>query len=216
MKYKLAIFDLDGTILNTLDDLHDSVNYALSKNGFPNRTLDEVRTFVGNGIRKLIERAMPQDAALEATDKVFSDFNYYYKLNSSNKTRPYDGINALISRLREFGVKTAVLTNKADYAAQDLCAEHFPNLFDYVAGEKRGVNRKPAPDGVINILKQLNIDKSDAVYIGDSEVDVMTAQNSELDHIIVTWGFRDREELIKAGAKVIADTPNDVLDIITR
>lgn len=215
MKYKLAIFDLDGTILNTLDDLHDSVNYALEKSGYPQRTLEEVRRFVGNGIRKLVERALPEGVTTESADKVFTDFNSHYKLNSSNKTRPYSGIKELVLRLRECGMKVAVLTNKADYAAQDLCKEYFPNLFDYVAGEKQGVNRKPSPDGVINILSQLNINKSDAVYIGDSEVDVMTARNSGLDHIIVTWGFRHREELVKAGAKVIASTPNEVFEIIT-
>lgn len=214
MKYRLSVFDLDGTILYTLEDLKISLNAALSGNNLPERSLDETRRFVGNGIRKLIERAVPENTSAELTDKVFADFNLHYKEHCTDNTRPYEGIPELISALRKAGVKTAVLSNKADYAVQELCARYFPNMFDFAAGEKAGVRKKPAPDGVYSILEQLGISAADTVYIGDSEVDIATAENSGTDSIIVDWGFRERELLKSCGAKVIASSPEEVLGLI--
>lgn len=215
MKYRLAIFDLDGTILYTLEDLKISLNFALSANGLPERTLDETRRFVGNGIRKLIERAVPENSDPGLTDKVFDDFNLHYKEHCTDHTRPYEGITELLSALRAAGVKTAVLSNKADYGVQELCARYFPDMFDYAAGERAGVRKKPAPDGVFTILETLGVAAAEAVYIGDSEVDIETAENSGTDSIIVDWGFRDRELLISRGARVIASAPKEVLKLIT-
>lgn len=214
MKYRLAIFDLDGTILYTLEDLKISLNHALSKNGLPERTLDETRRFVGNGIRKLIERAVPENSDPGLVDKVFDDFNLHYKEHCTDHTRPYEGIPELLSALRESGVKTAVLSNKADYGVQELCARYFPGMFDFAAGEKAGVRKKPAPDGVFAILEKLGVSAADTVYIGDSEVDIETAENAGMDSIIVDWGFRERELLISRGAKVIASAPKEVLRLI--
>ena len=214
MKYRLAIFDLDGTILYTLEDLKISLNFALSANGLPERTLDETRRFVGNGIRKLIERAVPENSDPGLVDKVFDDFNLHYKEHCTDNTRPYEGIPELLSALRESGVKPAVLSNKADYGAQELCARYFPGMFDYAAGEKAGVRKKPAPDGVFAILEKLGVSAADTVYIGDSEVDIETAENAGMDSIIVDWGFREKELLISRGAKVIASAPKEVLRLI--
>ncbi len=214
MRYRLAVFDLDGTILYTLEDLKISLNFALSANGLPERTLDETRRFVGNGIRKLIERAVPENSDPGLIDRVFDDFNLHYKEHCTDHTRPYEGIPELLSALRAAGVKTAVLSNKADYGVQELCARYFPGMFDFAAGEKAGVRKKPAPDGVFTILEQLKIPATETVYIGDSEVDIKTAENSGTDSIIVDWGFRDRELLINSGAKVIASAPKEVLRLI--
>lgn len=214
--YKLAIFDMDGTILDTLEDLKDSVNYALCECGYPERTYDEVRSFVGNGIRKLIERAVPDGTSLENIDNVHNAFTDYYKLHCADKTKAYDGIKPLISELRRNGIKTAVVSNKADYGVQELCREYFDGLFDYAVGEREGIRRKPAPDSVNEALKVLGFDKSEAVYIGDSDVDFETAENAGLPCISVLWGFRDEDFLRKIGAKTFVSKPSEILDIILK
>lgn len=214
--YKLAIFDMDGTILDTLEDLKDSVNYTLCECGYPERTYDEVRSFVGNGIRKLIERAVPDGTSLENIDNVHNAFTDYYKLHCADKTKAYDGIKPLISELRRNGIKTAVVSNKADYGVQELCREYFDGLFDYAVGEREGIRRKPAPDSVNEALRVLGFDKSDAVYIGDSDVDFETAKNAGLPCISVLWGFRDEDFLRKIGAKTFVSKPSEILDIILK
>lgn len=214
MRYKLAVFDMDGTILNTLEDLADSTNYALKVNGLPERTIDEVRRFVGNGIRLLIERAVPTDTDKELTDKVFDTFKEYYKTNCAVKTRPYDGIKDVLLELRKAGCLTAVVSNKADFAVQDLCKDYFDNLFDFAIGEREGIKKKPAPDSVFEVLSKLNVEKADAVYIGDSDVDFATSVNAGMDVIMVGWGFRDEEFLREKGAKRIIKQPSEILDII--
>lgn len=214
MKYKLIIFDMDGTILNTLEDLKNCLNYSLEKNGYPERTLEEVRQFVGNGIYKLIERATPDEIQKEETDKIFADFSEYYKEHCIDLTRPYDGIIDLIKELRHRGYMTAVVSNKLDFAVKDLVDKFFDGLFDISVGEREGILKKPAPDSVYLVLNELEVDKSNAIYIGDSEVDVATAMNAGIDSIIVEWGFRDREFLESEGAKVFAQKPADVLDIL--
>ena len=214
MRYKLAVFDMDGTILNTLEDLADSTNYALKANGLPERTIDEVRRFVGNGIRLLIERAVPTDTDKELTDKVFDTFKEYYKTHCAVKTRPYDGIKDVLLELRKTGCLTAVVSNKADFAVQDLCKDYFDNLFDFAIGEREGIKKKPAPDSVFEVLTKLNVEKADAVYIGDSDVDFATSVNAGMDVIMVGWGFRDAEFLREKGVKRIIKQPSEILDII--
>ena len=215
MKYQLAIFDLDGTILNTLDDLADSLNYVLAQHGFPQHTADEVRMMVGNGILNLIKRALPNGTEQAIVEAVYNDFNVYYKLHSADKTKPYNGITEMLEQLKARGVKLAVVSNKADYAVQDLCVKYFCGIFDAVAGEKTGVPKKPAPDGVNNILAELGIERKNAVYIGDSDVDLHTAANSEMDCIAVNWGFRDEKLLRENGAELIVSYPDEIVEIIT-
>ncbi len=214
MRYKLAVFDMDGTILNTLEDLADSTNYALKANGLPERTIDEVRRFVGNGIRLLIERAVPTDTDKKLTDKVFDTFKEYYKTHCAVKTRPYDGIKDVLLELRKAGCLTAVVSNKADFAVQDLCKDYFDNLFDFAIGEREGIKKKPAPDSVFEVLSKLNVEKDNAVYIGDSDVDFATSVNAGMDVIMVGWGFRDEEFLREKGAKRVIKQPSEILDII--
>lgn len=211
MKYKLAIFDLDGTTLNTIEDLAISLNYALEKSDFPKRSLTEVLSFVGNGIQKLIERGVPDGTSYEKTKAVFDDFTVHYKEHCADNTRPYDGIIDMLNTLKNKGYLLATVSNKADYAVQILCRDYFPGLFDAVAGEKPEIRKKPAPDTVNIILEKLNIRREDAVYIGDSEVDIATAKNANMDCISVDWGFRTREQLIEAGAAKIVSSPNEII-----
>ncbi len=211
MKYQLAIFDLDGTLLNTLEDLADSANYVMKAFGYPERTVEEIRNFVGNGIRKLLERSAPEGTPAEEIDRMFETFITYYKEHCADKTKPYDGIMELLEKLQRQGLKLAVVSNKADYAVKALCEQYFPSCFNEAVGERAGIARKPAPDTVNEVLKNLQIDKSQAVYIGDSEVDVKTAQNAEMDCIAVDWGFRDTEVLKMAGAETIVSTPEELL-----
>lgn len=214
MKYELAIFDMDGTILDTLEDLKDTLNYALSKNHYPEHSLDDVRRFVGNGIPKLIERGVPKGTDAESIVRVHKDFMDYYKVHCADKTKPYAGIEELIVELRNAGCKTAVVSNKADVAVQELCKQYFEGLFDYAVGDREGIRKKPAPDSVNEVLNYLKVERSNAVYIGDSEVDIATADNSGLDSIIVSWGFREVPFLKEQGAKVIVDKPEKVAELI--
>ena len=208
MKYKLAIFDLDGTVLNTLEDLCDSVNFSLRTHNLPERSLSEIRAFVGNGIRRLIDLAVPENTDVQVTDSVFEAFKTHYKEHSSDNTKPYNGITELLRELKKKGILTAVVSNKADFAVKSLADKYFDGLFSYISGEKEGIPRKPAPDMVRNAIEFFGVSSEDAVYIGDSEVDIMTAKNSGIDSIIVTWGFRDKEILINSGAKILADDIN--------
>lgn len=213
-KVKLAIFDMDGTILDTLEDLQDSLNYCLEKMGYPLRSYEEVRSFVGNGIRKLIERAVPSGTSVEEIDKIHRMFMPYYEEHCADKTRPYDGIVKLLTSLKEEGVITAVVSNKAHAAVLDLCKQYFDGLFDMAVGEQEGMAKKPAPDSVYYVLRELGFSKEEAVYIGDSEVDLATAMNSGLTPYIVTWGFRDEDFLRQKGAEIIVSTPEDLLKIL--
>lgn len=210
---KLWIFDLDGTILNTLEDLADSTNYALRTNNMPERSIDEVRAFVGNGIGRLIERAVPKGSDDAEKQAVLESFTSYYKEHSADKTKPYNGITDVLNTLKKQGCQLAVVSNKADFAVQSLCESYFPGIFTFVVGEREGIRRKPAPDSVYEVLEQLKTAKKDAVYIGDSDVDVKTAENAGIDLIAVTWGFRTREVLAETGAGVFAKTPEELLSI---
>lgn len=214
MKYLLAIFDLDGTILDTLDDLADTMNHVLAKSGFPQRTRDEVRRFVGNGIHKLVERAVPAGTSPDAIDIVFADFKEHYKTHCANKTHPYDGVNDMLTVLRKSTIKTAVVSNKADFAVQELCEQYFHGMFDFAVGEKTGIRRKPAPDSVNTVLETLGVKRAEAVFIGDSDVDIETAKNAGIDCISVDWGFRSREFLLESGAGTIVSSPREITNLI--
>lgn len=214
MNYKLLIFDLDGTILNTLEDLCNSTNYALEAHNFPTRTIEEVRKFVGNGIKKLIERAVPSGTSSEAIEQVLDTFKKHYALHCADKTSPYDGIMELLTALRAQGFLTAVVSNKADFAVQSLCNDYFPGMFDFVVGEREGIRRKPYPDSVEEVLTKLQVKKEQAVYIGDSEVDIQTAKNAGMLSIAVSWGFREEALLREQGAENIVNKPSEILNFI--
>lgn len=214
MKYRLAIFDMDGTILDTLEDLTDSVNVTLKAFSMKERTIDEVRGFVGNGIRKLIERAAKEGTDAEKIDEMFRFFTTYYKDHNAIKTKPYEGIVEVIRALKDRGYLTAVVSNKADFAVKDLCKDYFDGLFDAALGDLEGRRRKPYPDSVNQVLDELRVERKDAVYIGDSEVDLETAKNACMDVIPVTWGFREEAFLQSLGATGFARSPKELLNIL--
>lgn len=213
-KYDLVIFDLDGTILNTLEDLADSLNVILDRYGYPQRTLSEVRGFVGNGIRLLVKRAMPEGSSETAIDQLHQDFIQYYQQHCMDKTRPYEGIPELLQEVRNRGYYTAVVSNKADQAVKTLCDKYFAGLFDITVGERDGISRKPAPDSVNEILSSMQVLREKAVYIGDSDVDIATAQNAGMDGITVSWGFKDSDFLQKMGAKCLVSAPEEILELL--
>lgn len=209
---KAVIFDLDGTLLNTLDDLADSTNYALSKFGYPTRTIEEVRQFVGNGVAKLVERAIPDGKNNSNFEKCLSIFKENYAQNMYNKTAPYNGIIEMLSNLKSKGIKIAVVSNKFDLAVKELCKKYFEGFIDFAAGENeaQGIKKKPAPDTVISVLNEFNFAPEDAVYVGDSDVDIMTAKNSKMPCISVTWGFRDEKFLLENGATILINAPSEI------
>lgn len=209
-----VIFDLDGTLLNTLEDLADSVNFALMENGCPLRTYDEVRSFVGNGVRMLIKRSAPADVSGEKYEKIFTCFRKHYLGNMYNKTAPYEGIMPLLEHLREKGYKIGVVSNKLDKAVKELCADFFGDFIDCAKGARGDEDRKPNPENVYACMEILGSEKADCVYVGDSEVDLQTAQNAGIDCVCVSWGFRTEAELISAGAVSIAHIPAEVTEFI--
>ena len=210
---KLVIFDMDGTILNTIEDLADATNYALGKNNFPLRTVDEIKMFVGNGVEKLIERALGEENQAHF-QRVFDDFLPYYSQHSKDKTGAYEGILDLLEDLKKLGVKTAVNTNKPESPAKVLTQEYFPDLFDYVCGAKPENGKKPSPDGVYEIMRHFGVEKEDTVYIGDSDVDYFTGTNAGVFTVSCTWGFRTREMVAEKGATVFVDKPCELLELI--
>ena len=214
MAYSLAVFDMDGTILNTIDDLTDSTNHALRKFSMPEHTVDEVRFFVGNGMAKLIERAVPPGTSEEERSLVMEEFLDHYRKHSADKTGPYEGVRDLLEKLKAAGIKTAVVSNKPDVAVNDLVIRYFDGLFDEAIGDMEGQRTKPSPDMCMKVFERLGTGPQNAVYIGDSDTDIMTARNAGLDEILVSWGFRGRAFLEEHGAKVICDSPDEVYDII--
>lgn len=210
--YSTYIFDLDGTLLNTLDDLACSTNYALRQSGMPERTLEEIRRFVGNGVRKLIERAVPDGEQNPKFDETFAIFKEHYMEHNMDTTRPYDGVQEMLRQLKQKGKRLAVVSNKFYAATQELVAHFFPEV-EVAIGENEagGIRKKPAPDTVMEALRQLGVSSEGAVYVGDSDVDLMTARNSHLPCISVLWGFRDKDFLIEYGATSFVSKPEEVV-----
>lgn len=204
-KIKAVLFDMDGTLMNTLDDLTDSTNHILEMNNFPKRTKDEVRSFVGHGIKWTIEKAVPANTSEEAIEKCYKEMLVYYKDHSMIKTAPYEGVKELMEKLHREDYKIAIITNKAEDSAKIITDKFFGNIVDFTIGDNGKTPLKPSPDNIDRALKNLNITKEEAVYIGDSEVDVLTGKNSNMEMIGVLWGFRDKEVLIKHGAKLFAE-----------
>ena len=214
MKYKAILWDLDGTLLYTLTDLRDAVVHALTVYGLPPRSLTEVRAMVGNGIRNLIERAVPAGTDPAVTDAVFEEFRAYYGVHCRDTTAPYEGIPELLAELSRAGILSAIVSNKADFATRDLAEYHFGNLVSLAVGAREDMPKKPAPDMIFYALRELGVSPAEAVYIGDSEVDVETAAGAGLYGIAVNWGFRDEAELRKAGARVIVSSPEELRGIL--
>ncbi len=204
------IFDLDGTLLNTLEDLKNATNFALNKFGYPERSIEEIRNFVGNGVRKLIERALPNGAENPDFEACLDTFKKNYKEIMYNHTAPYNGIFEMLKIAREKGCKIAVVSNKFDVAVKELCGRYFGSLIDIAIGESENVRKKPAPDSVFEAMKLLNSKPENSVYIGDSDVDIETAKNAKLPCISVTWGFRDKNFLIEHGGRIFIDRPMEI------
>lgn len=212
--FKAVIFDLDGTLLNTLDDLAASVNYALRKFSFPERSVSQVRAFIGNGVIKLMERAVPYKLDDELFDECFSAFKTHYLKHMRDTTRAYDGIDNLLENLKKSEIKTAVVSNKLHSGVVGLCDEFFKDGLTCAFGVSDESERKPSPINVFKALEEMGVQKDETIYVGDSEVDVQTAKNAGLKCIGITWGFRDKEELVESGADYIANTPNEVFEIV--
>jgi len=216
MHYKAVIFDLDGTLLDTLDDLHTACNYALAKNGIKERTKDEVRQFVGNGVKKLMERATDYKLSEAEFAKVFEDFKEYYGIHCNDKTKAYDGIYELLDSLKQKNMKMAIVSNKYLDAVVELADRYFGDYIKVAIGEHEGVNKKPAPDTVIMAAQKLEVDLKDCIYVGDSDVDFATAKNANIPCISCLWGFRDEEFLRSLGAVTFVKTPMDVIQILEK
>ena len=214
MKYKAIIFDLDGTLTDTLEDLYLSTNYALRSCGLPERQLDEVRRFVGNGVRTLIERAVPEDTETMVLEQCFDAFRSHYVIHCHDHTRLYPGVATLLTTLHAKGYRMAVVSNKMQLGVTELARTFFLGVIDVAIGEQPGVPRKPAPDMVQAALNELGVTAEEAVYVGDSDVDLQTAANAGLPCISVLWGFRTREFLIAHGATVMAEKPQNVLALV--
>ena len=212
---KLVIFDLDGTLLNTIADLAHSTNYALNKLGYPTHEIEKYNFMVGNGINKLFERALPEGEKTEENVlRIRKEFVPYYDQHNADKSRPYPGIPEMLDALKARGWKLGVVSNKADEPVKALIAHYFPGVFDSVVGERENVRKKPAPDSVFETVGSLGCDIGQAVYIGDSDVDGQTAVNAGCDCILVSWGFRGRETLLPFGCP-IADSTGELLTILT-
>ena len=209
-KYKTYIFDLDGTLLSTLADLAASTNYALRTHHMPERSLDEVRRFVGNGVKKLMERAIPDGLNNPLFEETFATFRQHYMQHNLDTTQPYPGIMQLLEQLKAEGKNIAVVSNKFYAATRELCRHFFGDLVPVAIGEREDIRKKPAPDTVIEALRELGVDKEGAVYIGDSDVDIMTAKNSDMPCVSVLWGFRDKEFLLEHGATTLISQPEDM------
>ena len=214
--FSTYIFDLDGTLLDTLGDLAASVNYALRTHGMPEHSIDDVRRFVGNGVRKLMERAIPEGEANPQFEATFATFRHYYMQHSLDTTRPYEGIPETLAALKSKGCRLAVVSNKMMAATQELCRHFFSDTIEVAIGENEaaGIRKKPAPDTVIAALRQLGVEKQNAVYVGDSDVDIQTAANAALPCISVLWGFRDKDFLKANGAKTFISAPSELLQTL--
>ncbi len=215
LNYNTILFDLDGTLLDTLDDLTDSVNELLIQQGFPTRTPREIRSFLGNGARILLARSFPQQPSAAALDGYLTLYKAIYQRNMNNKTKPYPGVMETLAALHRAGVKMAVVSNKPDWACVDLCKKTFSGLIDLAVGDRPDIPKKPAPDAVHYVLDRLSCaDNCRGLYVGDSEVDIRTAKNAGLSSVGVCWGFRDRDILAKEKADFIIEHPQELLQIV--
>lgn len=209
-----VVFDLDGTLLDTLEDLTDSVNVALEQYHYAQKTIGQIRSYVGNGIRNLIMKSLPRGEENPDFERVFQTFRSHYKNNCQNKTKPYPGIEELLHSLKNEGIRLAIVSNKADFAVKELNQFYFKDLDMAAIGEREGVARKPAPDTVYQALKEIGASPDTAVYVGDSEVDILTARNANMPCISVLWGFRSKEVLEGHHAMHFAETADDVYRLI--
>lgn len=210
-EFETYVFDLDGTLLETLKDLAASTNFALRQYDMPEHSIEDVRMFVGNGVKKLMERAIPNGLDNPKFEEVYATFRQHYLNHNLDTTKPYDGIPELLRELKVRGKKLAIVSNKFYAATQDLARHFFPDTIEVAIGERENIKKKPAPDTVVEALRQLGVSKEGAVYIGDSDVDIMTARNSGLPCASVLWGFRDKEFLLEHGATFFAEKPEDLL-----
>ena len=214
MSIKAVVFDLDGTLLNTLTDLAASCNRALEQMGRPQRSTDEIRSFIGNGARMLCNRLVGLDAPTEVVDQCLKLFQADYNIHLNDHTAPYEGIMDMLRVLLDNGVGCAVVSNKYDAATKEICRLHFGDLIPVAIGEGNGIKKKPCPDGVNKALSLLGASAHEALYVGDSDTDVETAHNANLFCVGVTWGFRSRMVLEMAGAESIIDHPSELVDIV--
>lgn len=211
---RAVLFDMDGTLIDTLDDLTDSVNYALKVNGYPIREVREVKSFVGNGIKKLVERAVPKGAVESEVDNCYKQMIDYYHLHAMDKSKPYENATEIVEKLNEQGIKVGIVTNKVQKAAEDISDKFFGDKVEVVVGVKKFRKLKPDAQPINIALKELNIKKEDAIFVGDSEVDVLTAKNAGVDFIGAAWGFRGEDALIKSGAKVVIKEIKDLFEVL--
>ncbi len=214
MKYNTIILDLDGTLLNTLEDIADSTNFALRECGFPERTLEEVNSFIGNGTNHLISKAVPSNISKVQLEECVQIYRNHYSANSDNKTSPYKGITSMLEKLKNKNYKLGVASNKFDSAVKVLCKKYFSDYLEVAIGESPLVKRKPAPDTLLAAIKELDSNKEECIYVGDSDVDVKTAHNLGIPCIGVSWGFRGRKVLQEEGADYIIDSPDEIFKVL--
>ncbi len=211
-QYSTYIFDLDGTLISSLEDLAASTNYALRTHGMPEHTVEEVRMFVGNGVKKLMERAIPGGLDNPKFDDTYHTFRQHYMKHNLDQTRPYPMVMEMLERLNREGRKVAVVSNKFYAATQELCRHFFGDLVQIAIGEREGISKKPAPDTVLEAMRQLGVKPEECVYVGDSDVDIDTARNSGLPCISVLWGFRDKDFLLAHGATTFISDPMQIFE----
>ena len=216
MKYKAVLFDMDGTVLDTLGDLAAAVNHTLREFSMPERSIAEVAAALGNGAAYLIAHTVPDGTPKELTDKVLAAYAPYYDAHCDILTGPYDGIVPLMEKLRDRGVKLAVISNKQDTAVKPLAEKYFPGLLEIAVGESAEVRRKPNPDAVLAALRHIGVEREDAIYVGDTEVDLQTARNAGMECASVAWGFRTREQLVEIGAEHIFDTVQELEEYLLK
>lgn len=209
-KFQAVIFDLDGTLLNTLEDLADSTNYALERMGFPARSIEQICSFVGNGVQRLIEQAVPEGVEPEQVEQTLKVFKLYYSLHKEDKTRPYDGIIELLSALKQENIRMAIISNKFDQAVKELNASWFQEYITIAVGESASVRKKPYPDSLFRAMNELGVTPEATLYVGDSEVDIAAAHNAGIKCASVTWGFRKKDFLLKHGADYIIETTEEL------
>lgn len=212
LKYKAVLFDLDGTLINSIFDLAESMNHILEKYGYKKRTLEEINSFVGNGLKNLTELSLGEKP--DNFDEIYADFREYYFAHCCEKTVPYEGMRETLKKLKDRGYRLGVVTNKPDFAAKEICGVFFDGLFDIVMGEHAPLKRKPAPDMPTAVMEFLGVKKEEALYVGDSEVDILTGKNAGMDVLSVSYGFRSKDELKKAGVNIMVDKPVDIYSFL--